>query len=934
MLKKKILLILIPFSLVGMDKNIEISECEGQASILNRDLAEFKQIVQENIEIIDLCDELGGTLLSNAIALKKYDYAKVLCGLQASPWASNTEVGHVVHQIAQCGDIKALRLILKYFSDSPVWEYMRMRHNSNDPNYNSALAHAQKNGHDVFAFILKNFHKYNNPLTKAIVFGDIDALCAIVNHIRSRTPLKDLLFDGISKVVDQKLTASNLDDPERSKFYCTPLTFAVLLHDYEIVKYLLEQGARNIGSFITKHLAKDVPDIIKNILEKYHVQLIPDVKCYPINSDKQMALSNAVIAEDEDTVRAILKSGAKINGLDYKGNTALHWACTTGSPDMIALLLQLGAKPNISSIGKTRTGLHWLLRMHKSSVEKHGTQIATSVFLSCLYVLMSHGADPEIEDAQGKTFIDWLEAQFKETDKELVYKVLAVRKLSAAERLTLLEDIFNFQMRQMNKWHLNSSNFNLIDVAHIRAICVKQSESSLGFKEIYTRYAIDGNLGVDPRFIFEDRLMSLIDLGDDEDLMDFLEANLGKSINLRHHRLRVFILEYAQTLNNQKIIGILQAHQIATEKYQDQLFIAIEHDDLKILLDFLDDHKEHDKDFLHYEYMKTPLEYAVELGHLNRVRALIEVGAKLDQGVHTRPLLLIALMNQDYDMIYYLAQFNNYDDHDIDGIDINFHNSEFFWPPQYPEGTVIPDMRRELYRLFDSRVYRRCLPQDELSKASMIGRIQLIDRAISKGAKINAWDKKGDTALNQACSKARFTSIAHLIDKGANVNLQDKSKGRSALHWVVRMHNKAKQKGARYMSSSELLSCSFLLMCAGADPRLKDKAGKSVLYWVEALSINEEEKILLRRILNIPQLTRNQRLVLLSNIYTFQVNELHEYIACEKIPVPLSLGARYFWHRPECIRMKNAWVREDNDHLIYTLVARIPNFKDIYTKYL
>lgn len=491
MLKKYLLLLLMSFPIAGMDVDVKMPEYDAHMHLLNLELVDFEDLIRKNTDTIDARDEHGATLLSNAIYLKKYDYAEILCRLGASPWASNRNYdGHLICEIAKCGDVQALRLLLRYNHNSTAWEYMRMRHNSNDPNYNSALSHAQMNGHDVFAFILKNFHKYNNPITQTIVFGDINTLDTIINHIRRKTPLKDLLFDGVSKVVDKRLTASDPNDPENSKAYCTPLTFAVLLHDYEMIKYLLEQGARDIGSFITKHLAKDIPDAIKNILEKYHVQLIPDVKIYSVNDDKQMALSNAVLAENENIVGAILKSGAKINELDYKGNTALHWACTIGSPEMIALLLQLGASPNISSRGKGRTGLHWLLRMHKSSVEKHGIQIATSVFLSCLYILMSHGADPEIEDGEGKTFLCWLENIFKESEKELVYRVLNVRKLSEVERFNLLEDIFTFQIHQMNKWHFNSSNFNLRDVAHIRAICVKQSGSDSDFKDIYKRYPI------------------------------------------------------------------------------------------------------------------------------------------------------------------------------------------------------------------------------------------------------------------------------------------------------------------------------------------------------------------------------------------------------------------------------------------------------------
>ena len=89
-------------------------------------------------------------------------------------------------------------------------------------------------------------------------------------------------------------------------------------------------------------------------------------------------------------------------------------------------------------------------------------------------------------------------------------------------------------------------------------------------------------------------------------------------------------------------------------------------------------HKGYDLDFLNNEGI-TPLECAVNDWVFEKVVILKQCGAKLDKGVHRNPLLLIALNNQDYAMCSYLTRFNNYDNPDIDGIDINFRDSEFFW---------------------------------------------------------------------------------------------------------------------------------------------------------------------------------------------------------------------------------------------------------------
>ncbi len=152
------------------------------------------------------------------------------------------------------------------------------------------------------------------------------------------------------------------------------------------------------------------------------------------------------------------------------------------------------------------------------------------------------------------------------------------------------------------------------------------------------------------------------------------------------------------------------------------MFFILEYYDDKALSYFLGNNVGWDIGFLHNNYLITPLEYAVNTRDIIKVSILINAGAKLDQGIHSHPLLLIALKNLDERMLNYLIQFNNFNNPDQDGIDINLHDSEFFWPFDY-FSSMPKEMRHKLYSLFDKRIYKKCSPQDELSKAATLGRI-------------------------------------------------------------------------------------------------------------------------------------------------------------------------------------------------------------------
>lgn len=114
---------------------------------------------------------------------------------------------------------------------------------------------------------------------------------------------------------DQKLNVNEMDDNN-----CTPLYYAVVKNNFEMVELLLSKYNANPNIFKNNNHFCDESPLIKSV-----------------------RIKNIPITE------LLLKYGAKINDQDSYGHTALHFACRFYDYNQIELLLNYGADINIKS---------------------------------------------------------------------------------------------------------------------------------------------------------------------------------------------------------------------------------------------------------------------------------------------------------------------------------------------------------------------------------------------------------------------------------------------------------------------------------------------------------------------------------------------------------------------------------------------------------
>ncbi len=214
-----------------------------------------------------------------------------------------------------------------------------------------------------------------------------------------------VLFAGCADN-DAGVTATAAEATARSADGTTALHLAAYEDDVARARALVAAGAdpdavNDYGSFPLAEAA--------NIGNPEMIDLLLDAGADPelANADGQTALMVLARTNKVDAAQLLIDAGADVNRAEtWRGQTPLMWASAQGQPEMIRLLMEAGAEPDVRSAYND-----WERQVSAESRRMYRpTGALTPLLLAaregcteCIRALLEGGADPDFTDAKNVT---------------------------------------------------------------------------------------------------------------------------------------------------------------------------------------------------------------------------------------------------------------------------------------------------------------------------------------------------------------------------------------------------------------------------------------------------------------------------------------------------------------------------------------------------
>ncbi|KAF9913060.1 hypothetical protein EC991_005928 [Linnemannia zychae] len=233
-------------------------------------------------------------------------------------------------------------------------------------------------------------------LFKYTAMGDLEAcrmLIAAGAQVNDRdyaewTPLHEACVTGHDKVAEL-LIQHNADVNARGGHMDTPLHDAAQNGHVDVVKLLLSNGANVLAKNAKGIIPIDVSDD-KEVIDLLQRRQTLVNMLTGRNQAGQTMLHRACSSGSYNNVADLLNQGADINAQDNAQWTPLHEAALAGHTEVVELLLSRGALPNAKGHGNDTA-------LHDASQNEHEDVVK---------LLLEYGADPDFKNSKGEVPAD------------------------------------------------------------------------------------------------------------------------------------------------------------------------------------------------------------------------------------------------------------------------------------------------------------------------------------------------------------------------------------------------------------------------------------------------------------------------------------------------------------------------------------------------
>lgn len=160
--------------------------------------------------------------------------------------------------------------------------------------------------------------------------------------------------------------------------HLTPLAYAVVMNDEELVRELLDLGADietrdSFGSTPLMMAAYNKRRAISRLL----VQCGADLTA--VSANGKTVLHCAAQYGDIELVEQVLDAGVSVNAADFEGYTALHCSLINDQVESVEILLKHGADPMLRTSVSARTGANRSARDFAESFSKRSIARLTAL---------------------------------------------------------------------------------------------------------------------------------------------------------------------------------------------------------------------------------------------------------------------------------------------------------------------------------------------------------------------------------------------------------------------------------------------------------------------------------------------------------------------------------------------------------------------------